>query len=227
MAFGEEDDEEDEIVMNEEKKSWLPDKEGAIRLLTAALAFAASILNFATLTKKPSLAGIIVGIAAGLLFVGVAAPAIWKFIKRQYKKWKTKKYVSKEYPVVLERFNQLKQMVGADTHSDTRSFRYILNNTGNYHVEEAWSITRYDYIGGWMSCFEMLLRNRCDSVEEFFLRCGHVFISYVNSIRTMWSGLSSFSKEVPNCRIIALMISNCFERITTNFCVKWSFGQKR
>jgi hypothetical protein len=156
----------DELIEVEEKKNWL--SENRINLLTAIVAFLAAALNFFGRWPKTIW---LVGIVSGLSLLWAIGSGIRALARRVLSARSDKKYVATEYPKLVQLFERLKQMTNRD---NTRAFRYMLYNASSYRVDVVDPILGADYIEGWMYCFEMMLRSRCDSSRDFLARCGHL-----------------------------------------------------
>lgn len=155
----------DQLIEVEEKKSWL--SENRAKVLAACLTLLAAILNLFGRWPKAIWA---LGILSGMLLLWLIGSGILALTRRIFRRHDNKEYIAREYPRLLQLFEQLKRMTSRE---NARAFRYMLYNASAYRVDVVDQILGSDYIEGWMSCFELMLADRCNSMRDFLARCGH------------------------------------------------------
>jgi hypothetical protein len=155
----------DQFIQVEEKKSWL--SENRAKVMAASLTLLAAVLNLFGRWPKAIWA---LGVLSGMLLLWFIGSGILALTRRIFRKHDDKEYIAREYPRLVQLFEQFKRMTSRE---NTRAFRYMLYNASAYRVDVVDQILGSDYIEGWMACFEVMLADRCNSVRDFLARSGH------------------------------------------------------
>jgi hypothetical protein len=155
----------DEWVEVNKRKSWMAGD--GPKVLAGGLTCVAALLNFFGRWPKAMWA---IAVVVAILLCWLMGSGIRALFQRLSGKRADQRFVTMEYPKLVQLFERLKQFT---TRENTRGFRHMLYNASSYRVDVVDQILGSDFIEGWMCCFETMLHEDCASLTEFLARCGH------------------------------------------------------
>jgi hypothetical protein len=197
-----------------------------LKLLTASLAFAASIAGLATkypwLLKPWVLDGVIV---LGILTVAwLAKPRVAQWVQRIRQRRREQRFVATNVVRLREFVDQFAEFL---SDNNTKSLRYIVRSACSQNMTEVEKILSGDYLGNWLFCFREQLMFREKSLPQFLSRCRE-FTSIVQQFNSNYAQRAqrvfTSSASIPPEHVLDELEG--FRKDSMRFCEIWSLGQK-